>query len=81
MPITVQRARPDDLAAVVALLASHGLPEAGVADHLATAFVARSNRFTRITRDDVPADVRQSVEFTTACPASALVMRRALGSE
>lgn len=34
--------------------------------------------FARITRDDVPATVKQSVEFTTACPASAAVMRRAL---
>lgn len=31
--------------------------------------------FERITRDDVPASVRASVEFTSACPASAVVMR------
>jgi hypothetical protein len=28
--------------------------------------------------DDVPAAVRASVEFTSACPASAIVMRREL---
>jgi amino-acid N-acetyltransferase len=31
--------------------------------------------FTKIERADVPEDVRQSIEFTSACPASALVMR------
>jgi amino-acid N-acetyltransferase len=31
--------------------------------------------FAPISRGDVPIDVRQSVEFTSACPASALVMR------
>ena len=30
--------------------------------------------FEPIDRDDVPAGVRQSVEFTSACPASAVVM-------
>jgi amino-acid N-acetyltransferase len=34
--------------------------------------------FRRITRDDVPADVRETDEFRVACPASATVMRRAL---
>ena len=37
--------------------------------------------FTTITRDEVPASVRQSVEFTTACPASAIVMRKRLGGD
>jgi len=31
--------------------------------------------FEPISREDVPASVRLSVEFTTACPASAIVMR------
>jgi amino-acid N-acetyltransferase len=31
--------------------------------------------FERIAREDVPAAVRESVEFTSACPASAVVMR------
>jgi amino-acid N-acetyltransferase len=33
--------------------------------------------FVAIDRAEVPADVKQSVEFTSACPASALVMRAA----
>lgn len=36
--------------------------------------------FERITRDEVPESVRQSVEFQSACPASAVVMRRRLGA-
>lgn len=34
--------------------------------------------FERITRDEVPESIRTSVEFTSACPASAVVMRRRL---
>jgi amino-acid N-acetyltransferase len=34
--------------------------------------------FTRIVREEVPDEVRTSVEFTSACPASAVVMRRSL---
>jgi amino-acid N-acetyltransferase len=34
--------------------------------------------FERIGREEVPASVRTSVEFTAACPASATVMRRRL---
>jgi len=34
--------------------------------------------FTRITRDDVPAALLTSAEFTGACPASAAIMRRLL---
>ncbi len=32
--------------------------------------------FERIERSEVPESVRASVEFTSACPASAIVMRR-----
>jgi amino-acid N-acetyltransferase len=35
--------------------------------------------FERIGRADVPESVRQSVEFRSACPASAIVMRKLLG--
>jgi N-acetylglutamate synthase-like GNAT family acetyltransferase len=35
--------------------------------------------FEVIERDDVPATVKQSVEFRSACPASASVMRRRRG--
>ena len=34
--------------------------------------------FERITRDQVPATVQASVEFQTACPSSATVMRKRL---
>jgi amino-acid N-acetyltransferase len=34
--------------------------------------------FEQIDREQVPASVRQSVEFQSACPASAVVMRRHL---
>ena len=34
--------------------------------------------FERITRADVPASVQESIEFRSACPASAIVMRKAL---
>ena len=34
--------------------------------------------FVRVTREEVPVSVKASVEFTTACPASAVVMRRPL---
>jgi amino-acid N-acetyltransferase len=34
--------------------------------------------FSRIEREDVPASVRQSVEFQSACPATAVVMRKLL---
>jgi amino-acid N-acetyltransferase len=34
--------------------------------------------FERIARADVPASVQASVEFTSACPASAIVMRKQL---
>jgi amino-acid N-acetyltransferase len=34
--------------------------------------------FERITRDEVPASVQTSIEFRGACPASAIVMRKAL---
>ena len=35
-------------------------------------------RFEQIAREEVPASVRASVEFTSACPASAIVMRKRL---
>ena len=36
--------------------------------------------FEQIAREDVPPSVRASVEFTSACPASAIVMRKRLTS-
>ena len=34
--------------------------------------------FEQIARDEVPLSVQASVEFTSACPASAIVMRKRL---
>jgi amino-acid N-acetyltransferase len=34
--------------------------------------------FERVTRSDVPASVQASIEFKSACPASAVVMRKRL---
>ncbi len=34
--------------------------------------------FEQVQREDVPASVRQSVEFTSACPSTAIVMRSRL---
>jgi amino-acid N-acetyltransferase len=39
--VRIERARPDDLAPVLALLALHDLPADGLAEHLATLLVAR----------------------------------------
>ena len=36
--------------------------------------------FSRIERADVPFGIRQSVEFASACPASAVVMRKPIGA-
>lgn len=140
--IALERARPDDLAAVLALLREQHLPTDDLDRHLATTLVARQGGrivgsvaievypdggllrsvavagglqgqgvgralteaafalardaglrtlylltttaegyfpkfgFQPIARDDVPASVRTSVEFATACPASAVAMHR-----
>lgn len=34
--------------------------------------------FVRVTREHVPASVKESIEFRSACPASAVVMRKTL---
>jgi amino-acid N-acetyltransferase len=144
MSTTIERARRDDLASVLALLERHGLPIDGASsmeDSLVVArldgeivgaaglelyadgallrsvvvdgsvqgqglglrlteaalTLARTRRaptvflltttadgffprfgFERIDRDDVPDSVQQSVEFQSACPASAIVMRKSL---
>ncbi len=138
--ITLGPAQPDDLSAILALLAENHLPQDGLADHLGSTLVAWSAGqlvgsaalelygpyallrsvsirpamqrnglgqrlthaaldlarqrgvthvflltetaatyfprfgFAPIQRSEVPASVQQSVEFTTACPQSALVM-------
>jgi amino-acid N-acetyltransferase len=144
--VTIDRATARDLPDIFGLLKQHALPVEGLAEHLATALVARrDNRiigsaaievyvgggllrsvavddafrgqglgqalteaafvaarnarvdtlylltttaeqyfpklgFERIPRDHVPAAVRTSVEFTSACCASATVMRKRLNA-
>ena len=41
MTVTIERARPDDLPAILALLEQHALPPDGLADHLSTTLVAQ----------------------------------------
>ena len=142
--VTISRATPDDLGAVLALLQENHLPLEGLRDHIGTLLVARRDGrivgsaaletyddgmllrsvavspaaqrrglgreltaaalrhardlgapavylltttaeryfpafgFERITRAKVPPMVQTSIEFTSACPASAVVMRLAL---
>jgi amino-acid N-acetyltransferase len=144
MPATIERARNEDLAGVLALLERHGLPVEGASRMGDALLVARLNGaivgaaglelyadgallrsvvvdesvqgqglgkdlteaalrlarahrapsvflltttadgffprfgFERIARNDVPQSVQQSVEFLSACPASAIVMRKRL---
>jgi amino-acid N-acetyltransferase len=143
-PVVIENARAADLDGLLRLLAQNQLPLDGVADHLATALVAREHEeivgsaalevypdgallrsvavdpslqgrglghdltdaairlardlrapavylltttaegyfpkfgFERIGRADVPATLQTSVEFTSACPSSAVVMRKLL---
>jgi amino-acid N-acetyltransferase len=144
MPVSIERARPEDVDALLRLLEQNHLPTAGFRDHLATALVARRDGgvvgsaaleiypdgallrsvavapdlqrrglghdlgeaairlarelhapalylltttaegffpklgFERIARSEVPASVQTSIEFTSACPSSATVMRKTL---
>lgn len=59
--------------AVLALARSRGVTSVYLLTETAGEFFPKFG-FQRITRDEVPAAVKQSVEFTTACPASALVL-------
>jgi amino-acid N-acetyltransferase len=56
---------------------ARGLPALYLLTTTAEAFFPRFG-FVRVARDQVPASVRQSEEFTTACPASAVVMCRTI---
>jgi amino-acid N-acetyltransferase len=51
-----------------------GVPAVFLLTDTAAAFYPRFG-FARISRDDVPEDVKESVEFASLCPASATVMR------
>jgi amino-acid N-acetyltransferase len=63
--------------AAIARARARGLPAIYLLTTTAATFFPRLG-FVEITRDDVPASVRASIEFTSACPASAVVMRKSL---
>lgn len=65
--------------AAIALAESLGQPAVFLLTTTAEEFFPRFG-FVRIERAQVPASVQQSLEFRSACPASAIVMRRALNS-
>ena len=64
--------------AAVALARDLCMPSVFLLTTTADGFFPRFG-FERIGRADVPESVRQSVEFRSACPASAIVMRKLLG--
>jgi len=64
--------------AALALARDLGMPSVFLLTTTADGFFPRFG-FERIGRDEVPEAVRQSVEFRSACPASAVVMRKSLG--
>jgi amino-acid N-acetyltransferase len=63
--------------AALARARARRLPAVYLLTTTADAFFPRFG-FARITRDDVPESVKESVEFRSACPASAIVMRKVL---
>jgi amino-acid N-acetyltransferase len=63
--------------AALRLAATHGADTVFLLTTTAERFFPKFG-FEQITRDDVPASVRGSVEFQSACPASAIVMRKHL---
>jgi amino-acid N-acetyltransferase len=60
--------------AVLALASERGSPAVYLLTTTAADYFSKFG-FERIAREDVPATVRTSVEFTSACPASATAMR------
>ena len=63
--------------AVLRLAQDHGVHTVFLLTTTAERFFPKFG-FEQITRDEVPETVRASVEFTSACPASAIVMRKRL---
>jgi amino-acid N-acetyltransferase len=61
----------------MALARTHCAPAIFLLTTTADGFFPRFG-FQRINRDEVPESVQQSVEFQSACPASAIVMRTSL---
>lgn len=74
----ITNACPEDLHAVLTLLAETPLPRDGVSDHfqhflVAPEFFPRFG-FRRIAREEADSTVRGSTEFRTACGESAVCM-------
>jgi amino-acid N-acetyltransferase len=65
--------------AALRLAGTHGADTVFLLTTTAERFFPRFG-FEPITRDEVPASVQASVEFQSACPASAIVMRRRLSA-
>ena len=63
--------------AAIALARSSGAPAVYLLTTTAEAYFPRFG-FERTTRERVPIGVQQSIEFRSACPASAIVMRKTL---
>ena len=61
--------------AALELASVHGIPAIYLLTTTAEAFFPRFG-FVRIPRSEVPASVQMSVEFRSACPSTAAVMRR-----
>jgi len=66
-------------AAAIRLASDHGLQAIYLLTTTAEDFFPRFG-FTRIARADVPTLVQTSVEFTSACPSTATVMRKTLSA-
>jgi amino-acid N-acetyltransferase len=64
--------------AALRLAATHGANTVFLLTTTAERFFPRFG-FEPVSRDQVPSSVRESVEFQSACPASATVMRKQLG--
>ena len=63
--------------AALLLAAARGVPAVFLLTTTAERFFPRFG-FEPVPRESVPPSVRQSVEFQSACPASAIVMRKSL---
>jgi amino-acid N-acetyltransferase len=63
--------------AAIARARAHRAPALYLLTTTAEGFFPRFG-FARITRDEVPHSVQQSVEFRVACPSTAIVMRKPL---
>jgi amino-acid N-acetyltransferase len=66
-------------AAAVTLAQSVGMPAVYLLTTSAESYFPKFG-FVHVTREQVPASVKQSIEFRSACPASAIVMWKALNA-